>query len=191
MSWTNVVNGATYHHVPHEEAIKSSIINRDRIDNYSKVFARRIEIGDIEPVTLQNVHNQKEHIQQNKDQQGLALPGTKYTGPGNSLNRGVGINQADEDARIHDEEYNTAKSHQNIQEADLKLLQRAGSHIVEGISGQGTIGDTFLAGVQALGIGSKYLLEKAIGPIYPAQNFLTGKTWHHLIIDHSVKNIII
>lgn len=111
------------------------------------------------------------------DKQGLALPGTKYTGPGNSLNRGPGINESDDDAHIHDTEYHTARSHQDIQKADINLLSRAGDHIIEGISGEGTLGNTILSAVQAAGIGTKYGLEKATGPIYPSK--FAGKPWHH------------
>lgn len=124
-------------------------------------------------VTIQGAHTQSEHIEQTPDKQGFALPGTKYTGPGNSLNRGTGVNQADEDARIHDEEYNVAGSHKDIQKSDIHLLSRAGDHIAEGISGKGSIGDTLLAAAQGIGIGTKYLAEKAVGPIYP--NTFTGK----------------
>nr|QVW56780.1 MAG: VP1 [Turdus naumanni parvoviridae sp.] len=158
-------------------AIDQSIRNRERFYGYTRTFARGIESEHYKPVSIQGAHKQSEHIEQ--DRQGFALPGTKYTGPGNSLNRGPGVNQADEDAKKHDKEYHTAKSHKDIQKSDISLLQRAGDHFIEGISGKGTLGDTILSAAQGIGIGGKYLAEKAVGPIYPSK--FAGKKCHHLV----------
>lgn len=105
---------------------------------------------------------------------GFVIPGTKYTGPGNSLDQGPGVNEADDDAQEHDIAYDTAQSHKDIQQSDIKLLQKAGDHIIEGISGSGSISNSILAGFQAIGIGGKYIAEKAVGPIYPST--FTGNT---------------
>lgn len=173
MSWTSKKDGFTHHHVPKDVAIQDYINRKDNFNSYTRTFARGIESGHYNKVSLKGAHKQSEHVEQEPDNQGLALPGTKYTGPGNSLNRGPGVNQADDDAQIHDTEYDTATSHKDIQKADINLLQRASDHIVEGISGKGSIGDTILSSIQGIGIGGKYLAEKAVGPIYPS-NF-TGK----------------
>ncbi|CAB3226821.1 unnamed protein product [Arctia plantaginis] len=39
------------------------------------------------------------------DQSGWTLPGYKYLGPGNSLNRGTAVNALDSAAKKHDEKY--------------------------------------------------------------------------------------
>lgn len=193
MSWTRKTNGFTVHHVPQDIAINKYIENKDRVNNYAR--ARGREILNTEPVTILGAHKQSEHIEQEPDRQGLALPGTRYTGPGNSLNRGAGINEADDDAKTHDEEYSVARSHKDIQKSDINLLSKAGDHIAEGISGKGTLGNTILSAVQGIGIGGKYIAEKAVGPIYPSS--FSGKRCHHhdFIIETKVavqchKNIL-
>lgn len=117
-----------------------------------------------------------EFMQNRFKNNGLTLPGSNYIGPGNSLPNGPPLHGPDIDAETHDKEYNIAKSHQEIQESDIKLLSNAGDHIAEGISGKGSISDSIYSTITGIGIGGKYLTEKLTGPIYP-HNF-SGKQWH-------------
>lgn len=91
----------------------------------------------------------------------------KYLGPGNSLTRGEPYNQIDAHAKEHDIAYDSAKTQEDIRRADIKLLGEASNHIVEGISGRGSISDTVGSALAGLGIGAKYLLEKQTGVLYP------------------------
>nr|QVW56821.1 MAG: VP1 [Aegithalos caudatus ambidensovirus] len=100
---------------------------------------------------------------------GYVLPLHKYTGPGNSLNRGPAYNYADADAKEHDIAYDRAKTSKDITTADKKYLSKAVDHVVDGLSGSGSISDTITGGIGALGIGAKYLAEKYKGNIiYPS-----------------------
>ena len=99
---------------------------------------------------------------------GYVPPPFNYLGPGNSLNAGVPYNFVDADAEKHDHQYNTAKTSQDVQSSDLEFISHAGDHIVEGISGQGSISDTLGAIAGIVGIGGKHLTEKTIGKtLYP------------------------
>lgn len=117
--------------------------------------------------TAQSIAKQDDQTWNKDDRQGYALPGTKYTGPGNSLNRGPGVNDADDDAKLHDEQYSAAHNSADIKKSDKHLLQNAGDHLIEGIQGKGTLGNTILSAVQGAGIGAKHIAENVVGPIYP------------------------
>ena len=67
---------------------------------------------------------------------------------------------------------------QDIYNSDQSFINKAVDHIVEGISGKGSISDTIGSVLGTVGIGSKHLLEKSIGKvIYPS---ISGKIWHLL-----------
>ena len=105
---------------------------------------------------------------QNIDKQGFVPPPFKYLGPGNSLNRGPAYNQIDADAEIHDNEYNSAKTKEEVFKSDKDFINKAGDHIAEGLQGKGSISDTIGAALGAIGIGAKHTFEKAIDKVvYP------------------------
>lgn len=101
------------------------------------------------------------------DKSGFVPPPFKYLGPGNSLDRGTPYNDIDADAKEHDHAYDTAKTQDEVRASDIKLLSQSSDHIVEGISGSGSISNTVGAALAGIGIGGKYLTEKAIGVQYP------------------------
>lgn len=105
-------------------------------------------------------------------QDGLTLPGYKYLGPGNSLNRGVPVNALDSAAKKHDERYhkiteyfkktkNRKNFEQDIREADEEFLNEVSLIAPE------TTYDSFAKFLATGGIGTKYLVEKITGVIYP------------------------
>lgn len=118
---------------------------------------------------------------------GLNVPGTKYIGPGNILNKGDPTSLSDADALKHDKAYNSAQNSKQIFKADKTLLKEASDHIAEGISGSGSIKDTIQSGISGVGIGIKNIVEESIlgDSLYPQ---FSGK-WHHLILNLKVKNL--
>lgn len=122
--------------------------------------------------------NAKEFLDTHKsieeEKSGLVPPPFKYLGPGNSLNRGPAYNQIDADAEIHDLEYQKGEFQEEIAESDRRFLQKAGDHIIEGISGKGSISDTIGSIAGGIGIGIKHIAEKVSGKTYYPSN-LTGK----------------
>lgn len=105
-------------------------------------------------------------------ERGLTLPGYKYLGPGNSLNRGVPVNKLDSVAKKHDEQYhkiteyfkktkNRKKFEADIQQADREFLDE-----VKKIT-PGSTYDAFAKYLAQGGIGTKFLIEKLTGVIYP------------------------
>lgn len=102
------------------------------------------------------------------ERKGLTVPGYKYLGPGNSLNRGTPNNNIDEDAKEHDEAYNKAKTSQEVSEADKKFISKAGDHIVNSINQKESISNTIGGVIGAVGIGLKSAVEKHTGVIYPS-----------------------
>lgn len=106
------------------------------------------------------------------DSAGLTLPGYKYLGPGNSLNRGVPVNALDSAAKKHDEQYHKITEYfkktkkrkefeKQIQEADREFL-----HEVSLIAPQNTY-DAFAGYLAQGGIGTKLLIEQVTGVLYP------------------------
>lgn len=106
------------------------------------------------------------------DKPGLTLPGYKYLGPGNSLNRGVPVNKLDSAAKTHDEKYHKITEYfkktknrkvfeQQVREADEEFL-----HEVSLIAPTTTY-EAFAKYLAQGGIGSKYLLESVVGVVYP------------------------
>lgn len=119
--------------------------------------------------------------------EGYTLPGYKYLGPGNSLDRGEPTNFIDADAQEHDIAYDQAKSKQDIYTADTTFLSKAGDHIAEGISGQGSYSDTIGAIAGAVGIGTKHLVESGVNKVlYPS---IPGKLWVEYL-KHNIVNFL-
>lgn len=107
------------------------------------------------------------HPEEISDFNGLVPKPFKYLGPGNSLDRGIPYNDIDEDAKEHDIAYDSAKTQEEIQRSDIHLLRKASDHIIEGISGRGSISDTIGGTLAGLGIGAKKLVEDKVGVKYP------------------------
>lgn len=124
-------------------------------------------------VNLEDQHVDGDFVPLENQHSGLVPPPFKYLGPGNSLNRGVAYNLADENARVHDEAYDKAETKEDVYKADREFLSQSGNLFVEGLSGQASIGDTIGAAVGAVGIGVKHLVESGINTnLYPS---LPGK----------------
>lgn len=98
---------------------------------------------------------------------GYQLPGHKYLGPGNSLDRGLPSNFIDDDARIHDTAYANSKSSKDVRNADRNFIASANDHIANSLSGRGGIFEGVAAGLGSLGINIKQTAERVAGPIYP------------------------
>lgn len=106
------------------------------------------------------------------EDRGLTLPGYKYLGPGNSLNRGVPVNKLDAVAKKHDEQYhkiteyykktkNKKRFEEQVRQADSEFLQE-----VSEIAPDSTY-DAFAKYLATGGIGTKFLVETVTGVIYP------------------------
>ena len=137
------------------------------------------KVDEIDIIPLEHQHEDSDFVGLEEQHSGFVPPPFKYLGPGNSLNRGPAYNYIDDDARIHDQEYSQAYSEQDIHNSDKNFINKAIDHVVEGISGKGSISDTVGSVLGAVGIGSKHFVEKSIGKvIYPS---ISGKIWHLLI----------
>lgn len=127
-------------------------------------------LGARKQSTLINSGDDKEyyaHPEEIPDFNGAVPPPFKYLGPGNSLNRGQPFNEVDADAQEHDHAYNSAKTQEDVQQSDIKLLSQASDHFIEGISGRGSISNTVGSALAGIGIGAKYNIEKKVGVQYP------------------------
>lgn len=103
---------------------------------------------------------------------GLTLPGYRYLGPLNSLNRGLPRNALDGAAKKHDEKYhkiteyfkktkNRKQFEQGIRQADEEFLDEVRTFAPP------TVYDQVAKWLAQGGIGTKYLIEQATGVIYP------------------------
>lgn len=155
----------------YERAVERDKKDKD-IHDYVNAYKNTHSI-DTRNKVLNKVHQPSEHIEQKPDKAGLVPPPFKYLGPGNSLNRGPAYNQIDADAKKHDTDYNFATNQKDIHKADRDFISKAGDHIIEGISGKGSISDTIGAIAGGIGIGVKHLTESKTGVIYPSN--LSGK----------------
>lgn len=138
-------------------------------------LAAGIDSTETDIINLEQQGQTTDIVPLEKQHRGLVPPPFKYLGPGNSLNQGTAYNQIDEDAQIHDTEYSVAKTEAEVQASDRKFISGAVDHIAEGLTGKGTIGDSLGGALGAVGIGSKHLLEKATGQLYPS---ISGKQCH-------------
>jgi len=89
----------------------------------------------------------------------FVLPGYKYLGPGNSLEAGEPVNEADAIARDHDHEYATARNSEDIRRADEKAAKSFGQSLFNK--------PTFGAFAGAIGLNAKQAVEHYIGVQYP------------------------
>lgn len=102
------------------------------------------------------------------EKKGLTVPGFKYLGPGNSLNRGNPVNEIDEDAEEHDKAYDRAKTSEEVSAADKSFISKASDHIIKAINQKESLSNTIGAAIGAVGIGIKSGIEKQTGVIYPS-----------------------
>lgn len=87
------------------------------------------------------------------------FPGHNYLGPGNPLNNGPSVDNADEIAREHDYSYENARSSFDINQSDFKAIGQFGWDFIQ---------DPNLASLSgAVGIGAKKYLETYTGITYP------------------------
>lgn len=85
----------------------------------------------------------------------LLLPGHNYVGPGNPLDNGEPVNDADVVAKKHDYAYAKARYQEDIRDSDREAI----SEFIDTQSFPGYIG--------AVGLGAKYALESVTGVLYP------------------------
>lgn len=90
---------------------------------------------------------------------GYTLPGHKYIGPGNELDRGAPIDVDDAIALEHDKAYQNAKSFKDIQAADEKAFHDFIADWRDHGNYHSLIG--------AIGIYGKIYVEKITGQLYP------------------------
>lgn len=89
----------------------------------------------------------------------LLFPGHNYLGPGNPLDNGPSVDNADEIAREHDYSYENARSSFDIHKSDLKAIGQFGYDFVK---------DPNLASASGfVGLGAKKYLETYTGLTYP------------------------
>nr|QVW56835.1 MAG: hypothetical protein [Cecropis daurica ambidensovirus] len=97
------------------------------------------------------------------------LPGTKYLGPGNSLDKGEPTSEVDAHAKSHDIAYSKATNQKDILDADKKSISEFGDHAIEGIAGKDSISNTIQGIAGYTGLNIKHGIEKAINKvIYPS-----------------------
>lgn len=93
------------------------------------------------------------------NQGGYNLPGHKYIGPGNKLDRGTPVDEDDIIAQEHDQAYENAKSVGDVQKADDKAFNDFLTDWIENGNVHSLIG--------AIGIKGKAYVEKLTGHLYP------------------------
>nr|WCR62119.1 MAG: ORF2 [Parvoviridae sp.] len=134
-----------------QRELKAKLVkqDQDRVDGYIKSFHENYDI---------KTHSFPKHNTPGLSR-GYVPPPLVYTGPGNSLDLGPAYNEADEDAKHHDHQYHFAKTQDDVRESDQQLKAKGLDHVVEGISGKGSISNAITGGLQAAGIGIKNLFE--------------------------------
>lgn len=106
------------------------------------------------------------------ERNGWTLPGYKYLGPGNSLNRGVPVNALDSAAQKHDEKYEKLSDYlkktknrkvfeEKVKEADREFLQEVS------LITPNSMYERFARYLAQGGIGTKYLVKQVTGVLYP------------------------
>nr|QTE03812.1 MAG: putative VP1 [Periparus ater ambidensovirus] len=86
------------------------------------------------------------------------VPGYRYLGPGNKINSGDAVNEADLVAQVHDLEYSTAQDDIDIRASDAKAIKRFEEARQREHSWGAVIGET--------GIAAKYAVESVTGVLY-------------------------
>lgn len=130
----------------------------------------------------QHINNNNNKIQEHKEyikSQGINLPFSNYIGPGNALENGPPQNLADQAAKVHDHAYDKAVSYQDVYDADEALKQDFQIRLLE----TNNPIERIQSAVGYGGIALKNKFERQFGVKYPSN--LSGKQWHHLIIEGS------
>lgn len=98
-------------------------------------------------------------------------PGHNYLGPGNKVDNGKPVNEADYIAQQHDIAYEKSRTKEDIYNADKEAIHGFYNDFKSSLSVPSFIGGA--------GLGIKHLVEKSIDKvIYPKLN--AGKlSWHH------------
>jgi len=89
----------------------------------------------------------------------MNYPRHKYLGPGNPTENGKPVDKADEIAKTHDEEYDRARTSQDIRQADRAAIGSFTGDFLEHGSVPSLVG--------AAGLGVKYGVESVTGVLYP------------------------
>lgn len=173
-SWDN----GLWHQIPIKETSSERAAREQRYWDYLN--------NHIDPVTGGYSDKSQQQVKPNLNR-GYVPPPLKYTGPGNSLNRGPAYNEADADARHHDHQYHVATNQEQIEEADSQLINKGLDHVAKGISGQGSVSNAIVGGLQAGGIGIKKGIEKIIGQQYPKGLPSKSCLNHHQLLE--IKNV--
>lgn len=159
-------NNNFYRGFPEDLKLESEQDRQDLLRYYNH-NRRRLGLSEAYPQGDHFSYAKSEKVLKS-ERRGLTVPGYKYLGPGNSLNRGVPNNNIDEDAREHDEAYSKAKTSEEVSQADKTFLSKAGDHLVNAINQKESLSNTVGAAIGAAGIGLKSAVEKHTGVIYPS-----------------------
>lgn len=149
-----------YHHLKGEVPIEhiEKHLEKIKLDKLKADVHEAVDVGE---------HEEGDNTEYDY-QPALTLPGTKYVGPGNSMNLGTPVVNIDADAYEHDHAYIDAKDKYDVYKADETFIQKAGDHLAEGISNQNSLTDLVGGAIGYGGIKSKNIIEKAVGKsIYP------------------------
>lgn len=84
-------------------------------------------------------------------------PGHNYLGPGNVLDHGEPVDNADEIAREHDFAYSVARREEDIYRADWQAIKQFGGDFVS----TGNVADV----VGIVGLGAKTIVERPLGTV--------------------------
>lgn len=131
--------------------------------------------------------------QQPSGSRGIVLPGYRYLGPGNSLNRGPPVNALDAAAKKHDEKYHKITEYfkktknrkvfeQQVAEADEEFIEEVATYAPEGTY------DTIAKWLAYGGIETKHIAEKYTGIIYPRVAAAENQT--HMEVPGNVSSVI-
>ncbi|KAK9700594.1 Phospholipase A2-like domain [Popillia japonica] len=85
-------------------------------------------------------------------------PGHNYLGPGNVLDHGEPVDNADEIAREHDFAYSVARREEDIYRADWQAIKQFGGDFVS----TGNVADV----VGIVGLGAKTIVERPLGTVF-------------------------
>lgn len=90
----------------------------------------------------------------------FTLPGHKFLGPGNDVDDQEPIDEDDRIAKKHDQDYNKAKTFEDIKKADIQAINSFGSDFIHNWN--------IHSGIGAVGLGIKTLAERTLGKqLYP------------------------
>ena len=103
-------------------------------------------------------------------------PGHNYLGPGNRTNNGPPRDRDDAIAQTHDIAYSRAATETDIRAADRQAIAAFSRDFIQGGNWHSAAG--------AVGLGTKYVVESAVGVQYPS---MSGKMCTHKKV---LKNLV-